>query len=50
MELEGDGKHRKDILKMWGLGEDTNSAKDLRMKVKENDEDENKVELDRGER
>ncbi len=43
----GDGKHRRDIMKSWGLGDDTNAAKNLKMTPKDQDEAENKVELDR---
>ena len=44
---KGDGKHRRDIMKSWGLGDDTNAAKNLKMTPQGQGEAENKVELDR---
>ena len=48
LEYEGDEKHRKEILKSWGLGDGTNDSKVWKVKVKEEDDVNSKEELDAG--
>ena len=46
IEYEGDSKHRKELLKVWGFGGETNEAKDAGLKTKEEGDIESKQELD----
>ena len=43
----GDDKHRKEIMKFWGFGEETKAAVDMQTRVKAEDELNDKTELDK---
>ena len=43
---KGDSKHRREVIKFWGFGDETKAARDMQMKPKTEDMVEDKTELD----